>query len=224
MSEVTIETLQAELESMKAAGQKSLDALTAQNELLGADNDKWKAKHAEAEKHRKKQEADARKANEEAARKSGDSEAIDKSWSEKYGALEAAKKEADSSYKKIINSQVVDAAAHQLASSIAMDGYDEVLLPHITSRLYSEISDGQVSLKVKGLDGKPSALTIDELKVEFTENKAFERIIKGSSASGGGKPGAGGNGGAKTVTRDMFDAMGAMNQGRYIREGGKVHD
>ena len=139
----TIEELEAELTAMKADSEKATAALIAQNEVLTEDNEKWKAKRAEAEKHLKKQEAEARKAAEEAAIKSGDVEAVTKSWEDKYSALEQAGKDNTSVYEKIINFQTVETAAHQMASSIAMDGCDDLIMPHIEARLYSEISDGK---------------------------------------------------------------------------------
>jgi len=225
MTDKTTEELQAELKTIKADTTKAIDAMTAQNELLTADNDKLKTKITEANKHKTKREADARKAAEEAARASGDVQAIEKSWSDKYSALEISKTENETNLNKIINFQTVETAAHQMASSIALDGCDSLIMPHIEARLYSEVVDGRAILKIKDKQGKPSALTLDELKTEFSENKAYERIIRGSSANGNGKAGQGGsNGQAKTINRDTFESMSQIQRRDFSTKGGTVTD
>jgi hypothetical protein len=51
---------------------------------------------------------------------------------------------------------------------------------------------------VKDSEGKPSALTVDELKKEIMADAAFAPLIVGSKATGGGASGGKGGGAAKT--------------------------
>lgn len=200
------------------------DNITAQMEEQKAELEKFKAKHAEAEKHRKEQEQAARKAAEEAAKKSGDVEALEKSWSEKLSASEAAHAESEATYKGMINDLTVGAAATTMAAELALDGSAEVLIPHIKSRLTMELRDGKPTVKVT-VDGKPSALSLDDLKKEISESKAFAPIIKGSNSSGGGVNTGQGKGGAKTMKRSDFDTLSPIQQSHFIRnEKGTVVD
>lgn len=80
----------------------------------------------------------------------------------------------------------VGQTATKLAAELAISGSADVLLPHIQSRLTVEIKDGAPSVRVLDLQGKPTALTIDELKQEFISNKAFAPLIAASKATGGG--------------------------------------
>ena len=56
----------------------------------------------------------------------------------------------------------------------------------ISARLTTEIVDGKATTRVLDQDGKPSALTVEELKKEFVANEKFSSIIVGSNASGSG--------------------------------------
>ena len=77
---------------------------------------------------------------------------------------------------------------------------------------------------VIGQDGKPSALTIDELKAEFTSNPAFAPVIAGSKATGGGASGYQWSWrcAVKTVSRAQFNQMDLHAQKQHVLNGGKV--
>jgi hypothetical protein len=97
--------------------------------------------------------------------------------------------------------------AQSLASELAVSGSAPLLLPHIARRLKVEIVDGTPITRVLDASGKPSAASVDELKKEFIDNKAFAPVIVGSRASGGGAAGAGGGGGAGTKRfKDLTEA------------------
>ena len=87
-----------------------------------------------------------------------------------------------------------------------------------------EIRDGVPVTVVLGQDGKPSALTIDDLKSELTANQAFAPIIAASKAAGGGASGSGNGGGAakKAVTRSQFDQMNAVQRMEHLKSGGTI--
>jgi hypothetical protein len=160
-------------------------------------------KKTEKEK-REKAEVDAQKSAEEKARKDGDIEALEKSWSAKYSARETELAGQIDAMKGSVNSMTVDSVASRLASELALPGSAEVMEDHFRKRLSSELRDGQYVTVVKDKDGRPSALTIDDLKTEFTNNAAFAPVLVGSKASGGDAHShKAGGGGAKES--DYFD-------------------
>lgn len=186
--------------------------------------DELLAEKKSAAQKAKEAEEQARKAAEEAARKAGDIDALDKSWNQKYTDALTAKDNELSGLRGTLNTLLVDNVATQLANELAVQGSAALLMPHIKGRLAVEIRDGQPKTVVIGQDGKPSALTIDELKAEFASNAAFAPVIAASKASGGGASGANGKGGGavKTVTRSQFDQMDAQQRMEHVKSGGKI--
>lgn len=98
----------------------------------------------------------------------------------------------------------VDDVAFKIANDIT--DVPDLLLPLIEKRLQVEIIDGKPVTRVLKENGEASTMTPDELKQEYSQNKKFERIIKGSNASGGGASGGHGGGGAPKKLKDMGDA------------------
>lgn len=88
--------------------------------------------------------------------------------------------------KTFAEKTLVDNAALALATKISTS--PGLLLPHIRSRLVTDMSGDEPVTKVLGADGKPSELSIDKLGEEFVANKDFAAIIKASNGSGGGTP------------------------------------
>lgn len=172
----------------------------------------------------------ARKAAEDAAAKSGDIEAYRKSADERLAKAIADK---DAEYKPLVqsltgdvNRLLVDNVATQIASKIAVQGSDALLIPHIRQRLAVDIRDGKRTTVVIDAEGKPSALTLDDLEKEFVGNKAFAPVIVGTKASGGGAGGANGGGaaGAKTITRSDFEALNPQARADAMKTGTTVID
>jgi hypothetical protein len=153
-----------------------------------------------ADKARKDAEDQARLDREEAARKSGNVEELERSWSEKYARREAELNGMLENERGTLSTQIRDLTvgrtATDIASSLAIPGSAEALLPHIERRLSVEQRDGKPVVVVLDKQGKLSAATLDELKAEFANNTAFAPLIAGSKASGGGASGAGNGGGA----------------------------
>ena len=210
----------------KTVDEAEYNRIKAEHETLAADLEKFKTKHAEAEKHRKEQEEAARKAAEETLRKSGDIEALEKSWQEKLNGATAERETQIKTYESMIQDLTVGSEASRIASEIALEGSADVLMPHIRSRLSMELRDGKPVVKVM-VNGKPSALSLDELKAEFVNNKAFAPIIKGSSASGAGGAGQGDQGNNKqpVMKRAAFDQMTPTEQAHFtMTKKGKVVD
>ena len=154
----------------------------------------------EAKRLKKEAEDLAQVEREEAARKSGNVEELEKSWLEKYNRREAELNGMLESERGTLSTQIRDLTvgrtATDIASSLAIPGSAEALLPHIERRLSVEQRDGKPVVVVLDKEGKLSASTLDELKAEFANNTAFAPLIAGSKASGGGASGAGNGGGA----------------------------
>lgn len=146
-------------------------------------------------------EVETAKKLEEAARQSGDVEALDRSWSDKYTKLESdLRGEFEpqlAEQRALLLKSTVEAEATNIATSIAVRGSAGALMPHLQSRLAMEIKDGKAVTVVTNVDGTPSALTLAELKQEFTDNPVFAPLIVGSSASGGGASQSDSSGAAK---------------------------
>lgn len=188
-----------------------------------------------------KEKSDAKKkadqAAMEAAKKSGNIDTIERSWSEKYSALELEKEEivdqlqrdkaaAINQYETMIHNLTVGVAASNMAADIAVQGSAGVLLPHIKSRLTVEIRDGRAVTKVLDKDGRASAMTIDDLKKELMTDKQFAPIISGTKASGTGyKGGDWSNGsGKKTITRIEFNGLDQGQRRDFFKSGGEIVD
>jgi hypothetical protein len=100
---------------------------------------------------------------------------------------------------------------HDVASGIAKDiaideGAAELLTDAIARRLTVEMVDGKPLTRVVSADGKPSAMTPDELKKEYFTNERFAGIMRASDASGGGASGGGRGAGGPKKLSEMGDA------------------
>jgi hypothetical protein len=156
-----------------------------------------------AQKVAREAEKAAAKAVEEAARKSGDVEALENSWKQKLADREAESQAKIDEQNQWIRAQTVEATALKLATTLAVPGSADVLMPHIERRLGMDVRDGKPVAVVLDAQGKPSALSVDDLAKEFTANQAFAPLIAASNASGGGAAGANGRGGAAQAKADM---------------------
>lgn len=176
-------------------------------------------------KRAQKEKEDAlAKEREELLAKSGDVEALRKSYDEKMTKITSDYSTREQNYQQQLQKLTVGQTATTLAAELAIPGSAPVLLPHIQARLSMEIRDGVPVTVVLGQDGKPSALTIDDLKSELTANQAFAPIIAASKAAGGGASGSGNGGGAakKAVTRSQFDQMNAVQRMEHLKSGGTI--
>jgi len=160
----------------------------------------------------------------EALAKSGDVESLRKSYDEKFGKTKTEYETQIQNYQQQLQKLTVGQTATTLAAELAIPGSAPVLLPHIQARLSMEIRDGQPVTVVMSADGKPSAMTIEELKTELSANPAFAPIIAASKAAGGGASGGGNGGGAakKAVTRAQFDSMNAVQRTEHLKAGGTI--
>jgi len=156
--------------------------------------------------------------------KNGDVESLRKSYEDKFGKITSEFGEKEKSYQQQLQRLTVGQAATTLAAELAIPGSAAVLLPHVQARLSMEIRDGVPVTVVIGKDGKPSALTIDDLKSELAAEPAFAPIIAASKAAGGGASGGGNGGGAakKAITRTQFDSLNAEAKMAHIKAGGTI--
>ena len=143
------------------------------------------------------------------ARKKGDIQTLEKSWQKK---LEDQKTEYEGKLGKLTShtkTQLVDNVAQQIASKIS--NAPALLLPHIKARLAADFEGDAPVTRILDKDGKPSAMTVEELSAEFVANKDFSAIITASKASGGaGKPSNSNGGGAPNQSDKPAD-LASMN-------------
>ena len=143
------------------------------------------------------------------ARKKGDIATLEKSWQKK---LEDQKAEYEGKVSKLTShttKTLVDNVATQIATKIS--NAPALLLPHIKSRLQADFEGDAPVTRVLDKDGKPSAMTVEELAAEFVANKDFSAIITASKASGGaGKPSNNSGGGAPNNSDKPAD-LASMN-------------
>ena len=143
------------------------------------------------------------------ARKKGDIATLEKSWQKK---LEDQKAEYEGKLGKLTShtkTQLVDNVAQQIASKIS--NAPALLLPHIKARLAADFEGDSPVTRILDKDGKPSAMTVEELSAEFVANKDFSAIITASKASGGaGKP-SNSNGGSAPNNSDKPADLASMN-------------
>lgn len=133
-----------------------------------------------------------------------DVEALERSYKEK---LEKSEKEYSGRIQEAegsLRSMLVDNVATKLANEIST--VPELMSGAISARLTTEIVDGKATTRVLDQNGKPSALTVEELKKEFVANEKFSSIIVGSNASGSGAQGSGNGGGAAKKFSEMSEA------------------
>jgi hypothetical protein len=190
------------------------------NELLG-EKKKADQKRREAEELAKKEAADL-------AKKSGDTEALEASWQEKYDStvseLKGQFEPKVAELEGLLRDATVTTRATQIAAELAVPGSAKALMPHIQSRLAMDIKDGKASTIVTDASGKPSALTLEELKNEFIGDEAFAPLIVGSKATGGGANGSDGGAGTKTLKRADFSTKTPNEQMEFVKGGGQIID
>ena len=146
------------------------------------------AQEAEAERQRIEREA-----LEEAARQKGDWQALEDSYKAKLAERETEfANQADALRKKVYKLTVGEQAI-KLAAEISKPHTQQIMSRFIEERL---TLDENNNVRVLDLQGKPSAMTIEDLKAEFKANAMFQDIVVINNSSGGGASGGGLGGGA----------------------------
>jgi hypothetical protein len=157
----------------------------------------------------------------EAAKKGGDVEALEKSWSEKMQAALAEKDSELGQFKQMVTGLTVGATAATFAAEVFGD-HAELMMPHVNSRLSTEIVDGRARVRVLDANGQPSAMSVDDLKSEFRNNAKYAAFVVASRASGGGPRGTGGGAGSATMTRSAFDQLPPRSRSEFMAKGGTL--
>lgn len=141
--------------------------------------------------------------------------ALEQSYKDKIVKLEtkfaAREKELMAHLERTHRTEVAAKLASELSDS------PELLQRFIEERLAFELGASGPETRVLDSDGNPSALTLDELRDEFKQDKKYAAIIRGSAASGGGASNTGKHAsGALNV--DAFAAMKEPERVKLFRE------
>ena len=187
----------------KTFTQEEVDALVEGLKKNNADllDEKRKVKEAKelAEAERQRIE---REALESEARKNNNLEAIENSWKEKL-ALRETELTSQLSQAQAKNYELtVGRQAQELAGELAKPNAQRQLAKEIKERL---TLDENENIRVLDLQGKPSALTIDELKAQLRADPTYQDIIIINNSSGGGATGGGNGGGAAKNPKEMTE-------------------
>lgn len=172
-----------------------------------------KSKVQELLDEKKEEQRKAREAAEKAAKASGDMEALENSWRTRLETETGELRNQLDGTRSQLERLTVGRAATELAADLAVvtNGVSsaKALLPHIERRLSMETtSDGEVKVRVLDASGKPSAMTLDQLKDEFRNDPVFAPLIAASKAGGSGADGGKNNGGGGATKKfaDMNEA------------------
>ena len=179
--------------------ESDIDGLKASRDALLAEKKEQQrlAQEAEAEKLRIEREA-----LEEAARQKGDWQALEDSYKAKLAEKENEFTSQAETLRKQVYKLTVGDQALKLASEISKSHAIGIMAPFIEQRL---TLDENNNVRVLDLQGKPSAMTIDDLKQEFKVNAMFQDIVVANNSSGGGATGGGNGGGAAKNPKEMTE-------------------
>lgn len=170
--------------------ESDIDGLKASRDALLAEKKEQQrlAQEAEAEKLRIEREA-----LEEAARQKGDWQALEDSYKAKLAEKETEFTSQAETLRKQVYKLTVGEQAIKLAAEISKPHAQAIMSRFIEERL---TLDENNNVRVLDLQGKPSAMTIDDLKQEFKSSAMFQDIVVINNSSGGGATGGGFGGGA----------------------------
>jgi hypothetical protein len=125
---------------------------------------------------------------------------LEKDYERKLGESKAQYETRIQSLEKTLRKVFVDDVAMQAAADIST--VPDLIATDMKQRLQVEIVDGEPVTRVLTRDGKPSAVTIDELKEEYYKNEKYAPIMRAQGGSGSGAdatPGKKGGGATKPL-------------------------
>lgn len=202
--------------------ESDLEGIKANRDALLAEKKEQQRLAQEAEAERQRIE---REALEEAARQKGDWQALEDSYKAKLAERETEFANQADALRKQVYKLTVGEQAIKLAAEISKPHTQQIMSRFIEERL---TLDENNNVRVLDLQGKPSAMTIEDLKAEFKANAMFQDIVVINNSSGGGASGGGlGGGAAKNpkdmttqeradwATRDPIGFQNAVNQGLF---------
>jgi hypothetical protein len=187
--------------ALKRAKEREVEARKKAQKDLKEAQDRVTELEAEAEKGRTKPE--------EAVA------AAEKKWGKKYLDLETQTKTQLSARDKRLQELLVDNVAKDIAGKISTS--PRLLIPHLKARLATGGEDGVFETVVLDKEGKPSALTVDQLSKEFIDNADFAPILIATKGSGGGAGRSKGAGGADDLSQ-YRNADGSTKWGMVTAE------
>lgn len=179
--------------------ESEIDGLKASRDALLAEKKEQQRLAQEAENEKLRIE---REALEEAARQKGDWQALEDSYKAKLAEKETEFTSQAENLRKQVYKLTVGDQALKLASEISKSHAIGIMTPFIEQRL---TLDENNNVRVLDLQGKPSAMTIDDLKQEFKANAMFQDIVVANNSSGGGATGGGQGGGAAKNPKEMTE-------------------
>ena len=156
-----------------------------------AEKERDRLRQEEADRQKQKQKDD-----DDDARNRGDIDALEKSWQARLASREAELTGEIEKHQAAMQRLLVDNVAQGIASRLADPDSQELLIPFITKRLKVEFEGEEPKTRVIDAEGKPSALTIQDLEKEIAGDKRFARVIIAGKGSGGGGRGNQDMGGA----------------------------
>lgn len=166
-----------------------VEGLRRKNQELLDEKKTEKQKREEAERER--------------AKAAGDITALEKSWETRLATETGTLKTERDAAQRQLERLTVGRAATEIAAELAVvtNGVSsaKALLPHVERRLSMEAAaDGEIKVRVLDATGKPSAMTLEQLKDEFKNDPVFAPLIQATKAGGGGGDGNKNNGGGNT--------------------------
>lgn len=197
---------------------EAFDALKEEKRKAQEAKDTLEAELAEMRRKSAAAEEKAREDAAKAAKAAGDVDALEKSWKEKHERDVAAARTDGQKATLALKNLFVNQVANNMANEIST--VPDLLVDRIKARLDLEISDGMPITRVLTADGKPSALSLDDLKKEFVDNKSYAAIIKGSNAHGGG---AGGGRDGDGVPNKKLSEMTATEEAKFANENPEAY-
>lgn len=137
---------------------------------------------------------------------------LEASWKKQLADANETHRKEVTRLTNFLNSSLVDGVAQKIATELAGDNA-EILVPHIKARLTANLEGDKPLTRVLDKEGKPSAISVDDLAKEFRENKRYAPLVivskaSGSGAAGGsgsGDSGAGAGGGAPTGQKKFHE-------------------
>jgi len=159
---------------------------------LDGDDELRRAKDNEVKNHGETKEAlrklreDMAKLTDNTSRRTGDVEALDKSWAEKFNTMQTELQGQVNQSNSLVVNTLRDLTTSEIANKIS--NAPSLMKKILADRIAIEIDGEKPSIRVLGLDGKPSAMSLDDLQKEIVANKEYAPIIVTSKASGGAKP------------------------------------
>lgn len=178
--------------------ESDLEGIKANRDALLAEKKEQQRKAEEAEAERLRIE---REALEEAARQKGDWQALEDSYKAKLAERETDFANQADALRKQVYKLTVGEQAIKLAAELSKPHAQAIMSRFIEERL---TLDENNNIRVLDSQGKPSAMTIDDLKAEFKANAMFQDIVVVNNSTGSGATGGLG-GGADKNPKDMTE-------------------